>query len=453
MLTGSAQTSSMVVLNNRTLIEGEPRVGSLIKFYQSLVETKENTMGLKKALTGLTIVGTLATVGFIAGGFHSIDNGEYAVVKSFNGNTKIIDQPGWFVNYGTETFYPDYMTLDFGGDGQTASMNISPVPVKYAEGGMGTIKGNVQIQLPLDNANRMKLHEKFGSKHAFIGQLVQNATGEALTFTAGLMESQEAYMTHRAQFRTYAKDQLTKGLYRTQMEQMTRQDSKGEDVVTFKAVPLKKDGQYLRQDSSPLEDFGVVVTQFNIQDWDFEKATMNRIAEKRDAENKVITSRARTETAEQEKKEAEAIAEKNKAIKEGEAEASAAVQVVEANRDKELAIIAAQRKVEEAKELKNQREAELEAAELEAQAIEVMSIAEAEAADRKIKAGGQLSAEQQTRIAIATELGRSFAAAQRPNVVVGGEGTNGELTGTSLDSFLQSMTAATATNLSAKAIK
>lgn len=378
-------------------------------------------MKMKHAFLALASVAAVGAGIFTVGGLHTIDNGEYAVVKSFNGTTKIIDEPGWFVNYGTETFYPDYMSMDFGGDRDAAaSLVISPMAVKYAEGGQGTIKGNVQIQMPVLEVDRMRLHEKFGGKKAFMSQLIQNTTGEALTFTAGLMESQEAYMTHRAQFRTYAKDQLQKGLYATRMEEMVRKDSKGEDVKTIKAVPLKgTDGKFLRQDNSPFSQFGVIVTQFNIQDWDFEKATMDRIAEKRDAENKVITSRARTETAEQDKKEAEAIAAKNKAIAEGNAQAKAAVQVVNANRDKQLAVIAAKRKVDVAKELKNQRGAELEAAKLEAQSITVMSKAEAAAKDRLIKSGGKLSAEQQTRIEINKAWAEAYAKKAVPQYNVG----------------------------------
>lgn len=411
-------------------------------------------MNMKGAFLGLAAAAVLGAGGFTIGGFHTLDNGEYAVVKSFNGTTTIKDEPGWFVNYGTETYYPDYMTLDFGGDrNASADLNANPISVKYAEGGMGTILGNVQVALPTNNDDRMALHEKFHGPKAFINQLVMNTTGEAMSFTAGLMESQEAYMTHRAQFRTAAKDQLLNGLYATKMDKIERKNAKGEVEVSFKAVPLMKEGKHLRQDVSPFAQFGVKVTQFNIQDWDFEKATMDRIAEKRDAENKVITSRARTETAEQEKKEAEAIAAKNKAVREGEAQAKAAVLVVNAQRDKELAVIGAQKQVETAKQLKLQRAEELEATKLEALAITVKSKAEAAAADRKIKAGGQLSAEQQTRIAIAKEIGSAFASAQRPSTVVlnGGSSENGELTGTSIDGFLQTMTAATATNLSVKA--
>lgn len=408
-------------------------------------------MNMKGALIGLTVFGAVVASCFTIGGFHAVDLGEYHVVKTFNGATSIEDKPGWYVNYGTEEVYPKFLSMDFSGNPKAAaSLVVAPFNVKYSEGGTGTIEGNVQIEMPTDRENRMKIHNKFGSKDGFMGQLIRNATGEALTFTAGLMESQAAYMTHRAQFRTAAKDQLTGGLYDTKMVETTRKDAKDNDVVTITAEPLTVNGVIIRQDVSPLKQYGVLLTQFNVQDWNFEKATMKRIAEKRDAENKVITSRARTETAEQDEKEAVAIANKNKAVAEGNASAAASILVVNANRDKTLAVIQAKRKVSVAKELTAQRTNELAAARLEAQAISVMSIAEAAAAKRKIKAGGILSAEQQTRIAIAKVIANGYAQAVRPTTVVVSGGSSskaGELTGTSMDAFMQTMTAATAKNM------
>lgn len=407
----------------------------------------------KLAAVGITL-GSLIMGGFILGGLHSVKLGEYHVVKTFNGAVSVKAEPGWYVNYGDETVWPQYMTYDFGGEANaSADYTTPPLGVKYAEGGLGTIKGNIQVQLPMDTENRLLIHRKFGSPAAFISQLVQNTTGEAMSFTAGFMESQEAYMTQRALFRSYAKDQLTKGLYATSQERVVRTDAMGADEVTIKAVPdVDAKGQFVRADVSPFAQFGVTVTQFNIQDWDFQQATMDRIAEKRDAENKAITSRARTETAEQEKKEAVALAAKLKAETEGKAQAEASILIVNANRDKELAVIGAKKQVEQAAQLKLQREQELQASRLEAQAIEVMSKAEADAADRKIKAGGTLSAEQQTTIQVNQVWAAAYQNATRPGVVVtgGANGASGELTGTSIDQFMQAVTAEKAVGMSKK---
>ena len=409
---------------------------------------------MSKLATAGIVLGSLVVGGFILGGFHSVKMGEYHVVKTFNGSVSVKAEPGWYVNYGDETVWPQYMTYDFGGEANASADYITPpLGVKYAEGGLGTIKGNIQVQLPMDTENRLLIHRKFGSPAAFISQLVQNTTGEAMSFTAGFMESQEAYMTQRALFRSYAKDQLTKGLYATSQERIVRTDAMGADEVTIKAVPnVDAKGQFVRADVSPFAQFGVTVTQFNIQDWDFQQATMDRIAEKRDAENKAITSRARTETAEQEKKEAVALAAKLKAETEGKAQAEASILIVNANRDKELAIIASKKQVEQAAQLKLQREQELQASRLEAQAIEVMSKAEADAADRKIKAGGTLSAEQQTTIQVNQVWAAAYQNATRPGVVVtgGANGASGELTGTSIDQFMQAVTAEKAMGMSKK---
>lgn len=425
-------------------------------------------MNMKGALTALVIGASTLAVGAGLLGFHSLDNGERAVARDFFGNTRVIYKAGPFYNFlGDVEVYPDFMGLDFTAmpshDGvkaealpeDTKIVDYTYAPaVKYNEGGIGWVKGNVQFALPGDEDLMIALHKKYKTASNLQTTLMLRTTEEALQFTAGLMSSQEAYMTHRTQFRSYAKDQLDNGLYATKLEPVTKVNADGTEQVEMLPAIVNVNGVLSRSDVSPLDSYGISLTQFNIKDWDFEQKTKDQISLKRDAENQVITSKARTAKAEQDTLEAKAIADKNKAIAEGEANVLKAKAVIDAQRQKELATIAAQQQVEVAKQVKLQRGEELASAKLEAKSIEVLSIAEAEAADRKIKAGGQLSAEQQTRIKIAAEIAQGFAAAQRPQtVVLGGNGDNGELTGTSIDGFLQTMTAATATNLSVKAAK
>lgn len=425
-------------------------------------------MNMKGALSALAI--GAVTIAGIAGvaGFHSLDNGERAVARDFFGNTRVIYEAGPFYNFlGDVEVYPDFMGLDFTAmpahddkradplaeDTDIVDYTYAPT-VKYNEGGIGWVKGNVQFALPGDADKMLALHKKYKTASNLQTSLMLRTTEEALQFTAGLMSSQEAYMTHRTQFRSYAKDQLDNGLYVTKLVPVKSIGADGEEQVEMlpKVAHDPETGAPIRADVSPIDIYGIQLTQFNIQDWDFEKKTKDQIALKRDAENEVITSKARTAKAEQEKLEAEALALKDKAVAEGRANVAKATAVINAERQKELATIRAQQQVEVAKQLKLQRSEELAANKLEAKSIEVLSKAEAEAADRKIRAGGQLSAEQQTRIQISANIADAFKNAQRPQVVVGGaEGANGELTGTGIDAFLQTMTAATATNLSVKA--
>ncbi|OOE77117.1 hypothetical protein BZG25_09220 [Salinivibrio sp. ML198] len=405
--------------------------------------------------------------------YHNLDNGERAVVRAFSGETHVEFEPGPFFNlFGTVTTYPDFMGLDFttmpehqarrgeGNQSQMITIGAEPLPldtdvldytyaptVKYNEGGIGWVKGNVQFALPGDEELMIALHKKYKSPQNLQTSLMLRTTEEALQFTAGLMSSQEAYMTHRTQFRTYAKDQIDNGIYATHLVEKETMGADGKKTIEELPEIVMADNKPVRADSSPIDDYGIKLTQFNIKDWDFEQKTKDQIALKRDAENAVITSKARTAEAEQARLEAIALAARDKARAKGKAEVVKAREVVNAERRKQLAIINAQQNVEVAKQIEKQREAELRAATLEAKALEVSSKAEAEAADRKIKAGGQLSAEQQTRIQIAERLAKGFADAQRPSTVVLSGSSSGDasaLTGSSMDSFLDAMTAANA---------
>lgn len=413
-------------------------------------------MNMKGAFLGLAAVAALAVGGFTVGGFHSVDNSEYQVVKTFNGATSIKAKPGWYVNYGTEDTYRFLGSLDFAsGSDDTATRDRKGYAVKYNDA-EGVVEGTLYVDFPEDKDHRMKIHSKFGSQAGAMS-MVDKAMGEAFNLTAGLMKSQEAYMTHRALFRQYALDQLQNGLYQTYVEEeiTTSEDGTVTKSYTTKIAYVKdaegkSTGVPLRAAKSPLEKFGITVSDFTLTYMGFDQKTEIQIDKRRDAENAVLISKANAERAAQETIEQEQIALKQKAIDEGQANAEAAVQIVEAKRDKQLAEIDAKMKVAVAKELEQQRTNELAAAKLEAKSITVLSTAEAAAKDRLIKSGGQLSAEQQTRIQIATVLAEGFANAQRPTTLVtsgGAEGSNGELTGTSLDTFMQTMTAASAVKI------
>lgn len=382
-------------------------------------------MGMKKAMLGLSVLGAIVTVGFVAGGFHSVNNSEYHVVKSVSGATHIEGKPDWYVNYGTNDVYKFLGSLDFSRKTEPDSTrDRNGYAVKYNDA-EGVVEGTLYVDFPEDKVNRMKIHSKFGNQRAAMA-MVDKAMGEAFNLTAGLMKSQEAYMTHRALFRQYALDQLQNGLYQTYVEETTTVSEDGTETKSaVTKIAYQKDAEGnttnipLRAAASPLDKYGITVSEFSLTYMGFDDKTEIQIDKRRDAENAVLISKANAEKAAQETIEQQQIALKNKAVAEGAANAEAAVQVVNANRDKELAVIAAQKQVAQAQELENQREAELAAAKLEAQSIEVLSIANADAKDRLIKSGGQLSAEQQTQIAINQAWADAYARKAVPQYNVG----------------------------------
>lgn len=403
-------------------------------------------MNMKSAFGGLAVVALTLGLGATALSFNSLENGERAVARNFFGDTEVIFEAGPFFNFlGSVEKYPDFMGLDFTTsqgeslpeDTVVTDFTYAPA-VKYNEGGIGWIKGNVQFALPGDAEKMLELHKKFKTAANLQTSLMLRTTEEALQFTAGLMSSQEAYMTHRTQFRTFAKDQIDNGLYATKLEDVTTVGADGKAQTEQLPKVIQEDGKYVRADESPIDTYDIRLTQFNIKDWDFEQKTKDQIALKRDAENEVITSKARTAKAEQAKLEAVAVADKNKAVAEGEANVVKARAVIKAEQAKELAIIKAEQQVETAKQVKLQREQERLAALKQAEITKTISVADAEAADRKIKAGGTLSAEQQTEIAINKAWAEAYAARPVPQYNVG-DSTQAGTSLTSAQSVMQTL--------------
>lgn len=410
--------------------------------------TPKKLLGI--AALGVAIIGA----GTYASNWHNLDNGERAVARDFFGNTKVIYKAGPFFNFmGDVETYPDFMGLDFTtmpsreGVGGTISAEQLPPDdavtdytyapsVKYNEGGIGWVKGTVQFALPEDPEKMLDLHKKFRTASNLQTTLMLRTTEEALQFTAGLMSSQEAYMTHRTQFRSYAKDQLDNGIYATKL---VAKETMGADGKTkteqLPEIIIGDNGKPVRADVSPIDNYGITLTQFTIKDWDFEQKTKDQIALKRDAENAVITSKARTAEAEQARLEAIALAARDKARAQGRAEVVKAREVVNAERKKELKIIEAESKVEQAQQLELQRQAELKATRLEAQSIEVSSKARAEANDRLIKSGGQLSAEQRTAIEVNKVWADAFARKAVPTYNIG----DSDQAGSSMNASQQAM--------------
>lgn len=400
-------------------------------------------MNMKGSFGILAGIALVLGLGATALSFNNLDNGERAVARNFFGDTEVIFEAGPFFNFlGDVEKYPDFMGLDFTSskgealpdDTYVTDFTYAP-EVKYNEGGIGWIKGNVQFALPGDAENMLALHKKFKSASNLQTSLMLRTTEEALQFTAGLMSSQEAYMTHRTQFRSFAKDQIDNGLYATRLIDVVTIGADGKSKTEQLPKVYEVDGNRVRADESPIDAYGIRLTQFNIKDWDFEQKTKDQIALKRDAENEVITSKARTAKAEQAKLEAVAVADKNKAVAQGEANVIKAKKVIEAQQAAELAVIAATQKVDVAAQELLEKEQQRLTAIKQAKITETISVADAEAANRKIKAGGTLTAAQRTEIEINSVWAKAYAARPVPQYNVGDNSQGG----TSIDATQRAM--------------
>ncbi|BCG64451.1 MAG: hypothetical protein methR_P2229 [Methyloprofundus sp.] len=286
--------------------------------------------------------------------------GQRTLVQYPNGTLVVQFEPGIYLQlFGRTTVYNDVITFDFDkaksiGD---ASIDQSGIPVRYQDGGTGTIYGKARLNLPNDEPTMITAHKAFRSNQGIAHKLIKTVTEESMNLTAGLMTSEEAYTEKRGTFTEWSRDQLQNGKYKTELKQVIlSEEATGKQVVrNVPVIAFNQQGLAVHLDSD-LKTYGVSVSGYQITDWNFEAKTLKQIAAKREATMAIITAKAQAEQAKQEAITAE---EKGKAavIKakfEKEVEKQRAV--TDAEKKKEVAIITASQKVDVAEQEKLEAE-------------------------------------------------------------------------------------------------
>lgn len=350
----------------------------------------------------LGIIAGIAGIITVAQNIGVNDAGYRTVIQYPNGSMDVQFDAGiYFPMFGKTTVYPDFITKDFSaGEGNVCSFaNNNGVRVRYQDGGEGVVCGIVNVQLPTTEEQMIEFHKRFRSEEGAKVKLLDALVPNVLNLTAGLMTSEESYATKRSEFISTAATQARKGIYVTQLVQKNVQvglDKNGKPEFQKRSVPevvVGKDGQPTHQ-PSVLTQWGLSVTQFDLNAWDFEGKTLEQISRKREAEMAIVTAQANANRAYYEEQEVIARGKKEVAAKEYQTKVAAAVQIEEANRDKQLALIAASKQKETAIELTaaaveatEQKRQEALAAIEEAKVIKTIADAEAYATDKKQQAG------------------------------------------------------------------
>ncbi len=273
--------------------------------------------------------------------------------------------------------------------------------------------------------------------------------------TGPLMSASENQSARKAEFTQLIWDQLTDGLYgmrRVEKEIIIEPEpiiagasvvpgviSTPAPKVEFKLTTeliLDSEGRPTVVKASPLISYGIKILQFSVTGIDYDEDTLDQFATKKLAYLAAEQSKA---DREKEKQERYNIIEKG--LREV-AEAQAA-----GNVEKETAVVAAQLKAEVAEQAKieaetvaemalavseiekEQAQVKLDTAELDAQAIEVLAMAER----KKIELAGALTELEQAmidaQVQMASEVAQALSQIKVPSVMImgGGEGGGGSL--------------------------
>jgi regulator of protease activity HflC (stomatin/prohibitin superfamily) len=247
------------------------------------------------------------------------------------------------------------------------------------------------------------------------------------------MSSKESYAEKRNELLRLMEDQVQHGVYRTETVQERQPDPMTGQQRTVNVVRLvvNKEGQILRQETSPLEDFGIKTFNLSINEIKYDPEVEKQIQLQQQALMQVQLAVARAKEAEQ-----EAIT----VAKRGEAEAARAKweqEVVKAR-----AVTEAQQKLEVAK-------LDAESAEQFKRAETLRGEGEANRRRLVMEADGAL----EKKLGAYTEVSKLYANAIQnykgswvPNIVMGG--ANGTATaGSGAQELINLLTAKTAQEL------
>lgn len=345
----------------------------------------------------------------------SVNDGGYrTVIQSPTGNMSVKFTEGWYLApFSKETVYPNVMSYDLGEGG---------LSVRYQDGGRGTVDGNVRVQLPNDEAAMLKFHREFLSVEGAMNKLVVPEVRQALNQTAGLLTSEEAYAEKRSNIAEWAEAIMENGRFVTKT--VTREITMSDGTKQRKQIPeiATKDGQPLHQ-GSPFKEYSLQVSGFQVTNIDFESATQTQIDEKRKAEMASITARANADKAAWEEKQVEAEGKKLVAQRRYEQLQLNEKEILLAEREKQTAVIAAQKVKEVNQEQLLAAKIDVQTAKEQAEATTLRAKADADAKKLLMEADGALQVKSDTAIQINKIWAEAYQNRQVqdvPSIIMGG---------------------------------
>ena len=262
--------------------------------------------------------------------FESVGAKEITCIQYPTGSLKFVTTPGpTFQGFGSVTSYDRMSTYEF------------EIPVRFNDGGHGTIFGSINYELPTDNEHLYLLHTKFGSQNAIQKQLIEVVVNKSVYMTGPLMSSKESYAERRTSLINYIEDQIQNGVYKTTQRDIKTKDpiTGSEKTVTVVEITLDEHGNPLRQEKSVLGTYGIRTSNFAVTKLPYDETVENQIKQQQELTMKVQTAVASAKEAEQRAITVAKEGEANAAKAKWEQEVIKAKEVTQAQQQLEVAVL------------------------------------------------------------------------------------------------------------------
>jgi len=318
-------------------------------------------MDVIKENKGVILLALLAISGIILlmMGSHIIETcpkGSYQIKQAaYTGNLSAKMTPGlWMQNFGDIKTWPKaetfFFTSDIDAKGDTKK--DESIEVRFNDGSRCNIAGTLRIMMPTNKNDAINLTDKEGYENfkEVLDKLIKPTVRNVLRTSSNLMSAKESYDNKRLDFVSWSIDQIQNGMYQTEDTIRRVKDVvSGEEIEkTFKIIKTDKNGNplYMR---NPLEGTGIIIRNFEIKKFDYEKEVEKQIAEQQKALMAVSTAKANAAKAQQDKLTNEEQGKAKVAKAKYEEEEKKIRQVVIAQQQKEVAIVAGEQRRDVAK--------------------------------------------------------------------------------------------------------
>lgn len=359
-----------------------------------------------------------------------LDAKHVMVIQYPNGAMEVFTDPGpkgqWF---GTVTRYERRAQFEFDNDKDICRSGFSgkgqgPMKVRFAEGGHGSICGELSYEMPAKKESMIEIQKDFGSQAAVEQALVKTALTNAVFLSGQTMTSTESSAERRSELLHYIEDQMKEGVYKTATKQVRDIDplTKQERTVTLVDIVRDKEGHAQRNNVSAIKQYGIQLVQTSISEIKYEKSVEDQIQQQQAARAQVNVSIANAIRAEQDARTTAKQGEANAAKAEWEQKTIAAKEVAKAEQEKKVAETHAAKQKEVAR-------LEKEAAEFTKQKEILLGQGESERKRLVMSADGALEKKLEAYVSVNEKYAsamKEYKGAWVPTTVMGGgTGTTG----------------------------